>query len=339
MTFVCDSETEVPKLLIEAHSGYSATPYGEKDYIKKLDKLKTIYGDRGMDCPISVLFFRDPLSFYISVFRWAIVANQSDKATWLPQVNGTYFWGKNFLEWAPDNAMSRVMHAPHTMFFNRPFLQLKFLDRSNGIVYDRGGHPSILSKAHFNETHYEELRGILSAYDIVAPLSHFDHVMAMLTLIYGWDELPYYTAIKPQAPTECPRCTSKETNEDICPDMNACRAKVEELAPYDYKIYNEFNQKFLKQIEYLGDGFNSYVQEYKKEFKSRIIKQTPKSKAKDGSWLRNSREVTKGSAGMAFFCKNIGPSPGKDCLAAAEQKRDGKEIQTEILTNFKMRIP
>lgn len=127
-----------------------------------------------------------------------------------------YFWGTDFLTWAPDNVLSRILYNHYNKFFDRPFLQLRFLDKRLGRVYNRGEHPK-RPDYRFTEANYDELRTILSDYDIVAPLSHFDHVMAMLTILYGWEEPPYYRATRPMGPTECYKCTSTETDEELCP--------------------------------------------------------------------------------------------------------------------------
>lgn len=347
-----------PKFLVEAHAGSSGIAAAQEHFTDRLARLKKSLGSKGLDCPISIVFFRDPLSMYISVFRWAVVANQRGTATWMPPgLRGNYFWGSTFLEWAPDNALSRIMYSARDKFFDRRFLQLRHLDVRHGMVFDRGYSPFTSYDPTFNETHYESLRTLLGKYDIVAPLSHFDHVMAMLTLLYGWDELPYYTSIRPAHPTECYSCTSKETDEEICPDMKACRSKVEQIAPFDYLIYNEFAQRFEKQLEYLGDEFMDYVAAYRSEFNERIaltrngtttdatndgmwlINSKQKSAGSDGMWLRSSKQESAGSAGKAFSCKNKGPDPGADCIHAAEDKLAGTPVSTKIREHFELPLP
>ena len=60
-----------------------------------------------------------------------------------------------------------------------------------------------------------------------------------------------------------------ETDEEICPDMEDCRAHVERKAPYDHLIFNKYKTKFLKQLEHLGPEFEAYVQTYKTELNRR----------------------------------------------------------------------
>ena len=197
--------------------------------------------------------------------------------------NNIFWWGSNFTDWMPDNMLSRLLYDP-TRFFDRRFLQKRWWQRNTNAVLNRGEmlaglQPEVtisrLSLAVtdpryvMNEATHEELMGMLDGYDIVAPLSHFDHVVALLSLVFGWDEVPYYVPDKPTRPTECWTCMGVETDEEICPDMEDCRAHVERKAPYDHLIFNKYKAKFLKQLEHLGPEFEAYVQTYKTELNRR----------------------------------------------------------------------
>lgn len=126
-------------------------------------------------------------------------------------------------------------------------------------------------------------------------------------------------------------------------DMDACRRKVEALAPYDYLIFNEFNQRFLKQMEYLGPDFEAYVQAYRREFTARkqlestITNESGRKiggQQPEGLWLREQYTEAKDSPGRALFCTNRGPQSGKDCLDGAEYLRDGQSVPHYIYDNF-----
>ena len=199
----------MPKFMVEAHAGRPGDTQVQMRVHEMLNKVRNAYGARGWgdDCPISVVFVRDPLDFYISLYRWAVIGNQDQKAEFLSQggyvLNGKYVWGEDLLEWAPDNAMSRVM-AGHLSFFDRKFFQLRWFLSREGRFYDRGTGPAFTPGTwNFTQTKYENLREALSGYDIVAPVSHVDYVMAMLQLLYGWDEPPFYEAVRPvRAPSD-----------------------------------------------------------------------------------------------------------------------------------------
>ena len=123
---------------------------------------------------------------------------------------------------------------------------------------------------------------------------------------------------------------STETSEEICPDMAACRKRIEDVAPYDYKIFNEYSQRFKRQLEFLGDDFEEYVQAYKKEFAERkaLVAEAGKFDKNAGWWLRDDRKVSNGSAGLSTMCKPRRikaefadeEHPAYECLFALEER-------------------
>ena len=326
----------LPKFMIESHGGETVSLAAQREVNAKLNKVRRAFAWMGLgeDCPISVAFVREPLSFYISLFRWAVAGNQGATASWLSEGNyalsGDYVWGADFLEWAPDNAMSRTASdAP--AFFRRDFFQLRHFSRRDGRFYARGRGPGRgRDEFAFGRGDYEALREVLRGYDVVAPLSHFDHVMAILQLLYGWDEPPFYHAVRPSRPNECPTCTSAETDAEVCPDMRACRERVEELAPFDHLIYNEFSQRFLAQLAFLGDDFEAYVRAYRRELdeRRRLAARGSFTPAR-GWWLRDDRKASVNSTGFATVCRFVRPprlrggsGGGYDCLRDLEERME-----------------
>ena len=108
--------------------------------------------------------------------------------------------------------------------------------------------------------------------------------------------------------------------------MAACRKRIEDVAPYDYKIFNEYSQRFKRQLEFLGDDFEEYVQAYKKEFAERkaLVAEAGKFDKNAGWWLRDDRKVSNGSAGLSTMCSTTvladRGKPAYECLFALEER-------------------
>ena len=333
--------TEIPKFMIEAHHGYSVTQHGQKYFGEQFDKLRSRFGTLGLECPVSILFIREPVSLYISLFRWAVVANTQSK-------DGRYWWGKGILDWMPDNLLSRILFDPMN-FFDRRYIQVRFWDESFDRLYSRGEAQKEEVRV-YNRKKHESVIEMLETYDIVAPLQYFDHVLVMLSLLFDWDEIPYYNPDKPTAPVECGKCLGKETDAEICPDMDICKNKVYDIAPYDYIIYNRYLQKFEKQLSYLGQEFEDLVQLYRKELKWRrenkerlgiagLRSKTNIDFLYKSHYKLNSTDkpyLSKTSNDFGFYCNNRENKTdlmgsGEDCLKAMISKRDGLDIDKAIL--------
>mgnify|MGYP006101133667 CR=1 FL=1 len=53
------------------------------------------------------------------------------------------------------------------------------------------------------------------------------------------------------------------TSASVCPDMEACRSAVREVAGRDHKMYERYHERFEKQLEALGPEFAKRVAAYK----------------------------------------------------------------------------
>jgi len=59
-----------PKFMVEAHDGYVVGLEGSRRYAARMQEARRVFGERGWECPISIIFIREPLPLYISLYRY-----------------------------------------------------------------------------------------------------------------------------------------------------------------------------------------------------------------------------------------------------------------------------
>ena len=235
---------------------------------------------------------REPLSYYLSYFKWAIVGNKLAE-----QGRGDAGLAQYFLEWAPTNLQTNLLLYP----LSSPPVEMG-LDRNAST-----GDFRVLQG--LSEADYDAAVAMLDQYELVGTTERFEDFAAVVALetglsIHYQHEVPEQrflpvrrcparptlalrddapqpclqarpAATKPhftlgQAPHAalpthkqpahvCASCTEQEghefvTDEQLCPDMAKCRAHVARLTPYDQRLYERYSSRFEERLKAFSDG-------------------------------------------------------------------------------------
>lgn len=160
---------------------------------------------------------REPLSFYLSYFKWDIAGRQ--------QRGETAQYGKSFLEWSPPNLQTNALQNAFSTEFASRYYDNRFPKRWQGFLDVR------------NET-FEALLRALDEFDLVGTVEDFDSSLLLTNDLIG-GALPRLQYARTQ-PVHRHRSEKLPPlrSEEVCPDMAACRAHVRRIAPLDHHLYN-----------------------------------------------------------------------------------------------------
>ena len=237
------SEDDVPRMYIEMHTSFCAERF--EVCLSDILRIKERYRERNIGCPVLLLtFVRNPFDYYISFYRWAVIAHQRNE----PQR-----WGTNITEWMPANLQSKY------------FLRAKaddgpLLEKStNGVEgQPRKGHT-------FGDTERDiVMHDFLDYFDIVAPTTKYDEVAVflrrLLSLRHG-----QFQRVQPSRPARCYECDGSEKLEDICPDVGRCRAAIgaDAVSGYDRELFEKYEARFNDFVATLGEGFAAEVRAHR----------------------------------------------------------------------------
>ena len=241
-----------PRLCIEAHASQASAEFTS---LRIPDMLSLREHFRSNNIPMKVVLttrVREPLSYYISFYRWRIAGMQrggnvirlsATKSVVQPL-------GSTFLDWAPENLQSiGLLHGDIELFAGL---------KGGGWpgVYDRKTrrrpHPYWVEHHHFDRAEYKRLLATLAHYDVVAPTEEFDEHLLLTSDLTGIPPLQeaQHAAVKPD-----PQGMRgyRLSDLEVCPNMTACREHVERIAPWDVRLYKHVRAAFHAQIA-RGDG-------------------------------------------------------------------------------------
>ena len=102
----------------------------------------------------------------------------------------------------------------------------------------RRPHPYWVAHQEFGRADFRELVRVLRQYDVVAPLDAFDEALLLTSHATG---LPPLQEVEHAAVVPDPQGMGGQrlSDAEICPDMAACRAHIEAIAPWDHKLYRQ----------------------------------------------------------------------------------------------------
>jgi len=238
------------KLCLEAHFPV----FGFMDTrVKKIAALRTAarapMGSSASGCTVLLTTrVREPLSFYLSYFKWDIAGRQAK--------GETEVYGKSFLEWYPPDLQSNAMwNAFSTEFASR------FYD-------NRYPHRWLNALKMSNQT-FAKLCAALDLFDIVGTVEQFDASLLLANDLIGGNQpgggLSRIQYLRTQ-PVHRHRDVKLPPikSEEICPDMAACAAHIRKIAPRDHLLYDRYAATFQEWISSLGEPFAARVRAFKK---------------------------------------------------------------------------
>merc|ERR1719399_1475278 len=137
-------------------------------------------------------------------------------------------YGNNFSAWA-----SRV-----------PNLQSSIMMRGMSSVQAEY-HGRFHSRSYVD---YDQLKRTLDQFSVVGTVERFDETLLLAADLVGLPLLRY-----------------KRTSKSICPDMDACRRLIREVAPLDHMMYDKYASRFEEKLQALGPAFAERVAMLKKD--------------------------------------------------------------------------
>ena len=214
------------RIAIEYHQGFIPfTP----NVLEQIRQLRATYRMAGIDCRIVLgTRVRDPLSFYISYYKWA--------GRWRQREDPEKY-GRNFMEWAPPNLQSALM-----------LNSMNHMWVENVGINDRR---RIKAFNNFSAGDMRRLQDMLLHFDIVGMTERFDEALLLLADMTGLQHLEYHV----NDPTRNSKWKRGVKIEEICPDLEACRQHIARIAPFDVQIYDESVKRFDALVHGAGESF------------------------------------------------------------------------------------
>ena len=199
---------------------------------------------------VLVTRLREPLSFYVSFYRWTV--------NWRQQRNASQF-GRTMLEWAPINLQSSMLLNPLDATWAE-FVGVHSAEaRTRRKIYSQFDGPGGPYPGVSGAKRRADLRRVLASFDLVGLVERFDETMLLLTDLTGIQRL-LYTRMVPG--TTNPNY-EQPSREQVCPDMQLCRQRVREVAPIDHEIYAAAAANFEQRVQSLGAPFQRRLAAYR----------------------------------------------------------------------------
>ena len=252
----------LPKVCVEAHASQASAEFTSRR-IPDLLELRSLYAR--LRVPLKVVLtvrVRDPLSYYISFYRWRIAGLQrnGNVIRLSPRKSVVQPLGQGFLDWAPPNLQSiGLLHGDVELFAG-----LKAGGWPGVRSPTRRPHPYWVSHEQFGEKDYTQLLQTLGHYDVVAPLEEFDAHLLMVSDATGFPPLSAAEHSVVQPDPQGMRGVRLRDLE-VCPDMAKCRAHIEKIAPWDVKLYQHVRQAFGVKLQGYGTEFAMRLATFKSE--------------------------------------------------------------------------
>lgn len=190
---------------------------------------------------------REPLSFYLSYFKWDIAGRQAK--------DGAAVYGRSFLEWSPTDLQSNALWNAYSTEFASRFYDNRYPNRFR-------------QSLRMSNRTFSKLVDALDLFDVVGTVEDFDASLLLTNDLLGGGQLggglgrlqykrtqPVHRHRKANLPPI--------TNEEVCPDMAACAAHVRRIAPLDHVLYARYASAFKARIAALGEPFAERLRAFK----------------------------------------------------------------------------
>jgi hypothetical protein len=192
---------------------------------------------------------REPLSFYLSFFKWKVSGLQRQR----PEL-----YGRSFSEWAP----------PHIQAFSM----------LHGNIDGLAGPVRSLNRpraARFGAKEMRLLSSKLARFDVVAPLEYFDEQLLLLADLLGLPHISYQAISPPQMGMGR---GERVSDRDACPNVTACRELVHRIAPWDRVLYTQAVTDFKAKVVAQPPSFHRRLA----LFRASRSAQPPRPRPQDG---------------------------------------------------------
>lgn len=207
---------------------------------------------------VLVTRLREPLSYYVSFFRWTV--------SWRQQRNSTLF-GATMLEWAPRNLQSSLLLQPMDASWAEFVGVGTTTGRGRRGVYSQFDEPSPVDlpgstrRAAPGEgaRARAELRGLLRTFDLVGLVERFDETLLMLADLAGFQRLLYTRTVPETTNSNYPQPSASA----VCPDRVACERRIQQIAPFDHELYAEHAAAFDARVASLGAPFQARLSAFR----------------------------------------------------------------------------
>lgn len=224
-------------IMMEAHFGWVEFATST---LPGLKNLASTYEQQGVDCPLVLMTrVRDPLEYYLSFYRWGVAFRQKESPL---------KFGKSFVEWA-----RKVPNLQSTIMMLSMAAMAAEYHPDTWKHYSR--RPEI---GRSPEEAWRKLSEFLDQFAIVGTMRRFDESLLLMSDMTGLPVMEY----RRNRPNQ--KGGFKGLNKDVCPDMEACRKVVQEVAGRDTQMYETYSAQFEKKLQDLGDNFAARVKSYKK---------------------------------------------------------------------------
>lgn len=207
---------------------------------------------------------RNPLSFYLSYYKWTIAGKQIAIAKCRADLERGKVVRSDYEKSIPcsahvakSNALDRGFGTDFKSWAIRtPNLQSQLLSEARGSICVESGlqvpRATILSAraAHCSRFHkygakqQSALYAMLDEYDIVAPTEEFDLHLLLLQKRSGLEEIRYIHNVPRYR--YLPKGTSLPPLHDVsmCPNITECEELINRVAPLDVELYHRYAPAF-----------------------------------------------------------------------------------------------
>ena len=248
------NRSSLPKVCVEAHASQASAEFASRR-IPDLLALRSRFAKLAV--PFRVVLttrIRDPLSYYISFYRWRVAGMQrhgnvirlsSTRSVVQPI-------GTRFLDWAPPNLQSiGLLHGDVELFAG---LKAGGWPGVRDAAARRRPHPYWEQHHDFGREQYRQLLASLRHYDVVAPLGAFDEQLLLIAEATG---LPPLSSEEHKAVRPDPQGMQGVRLNDtwICPDVRECQAHIARIAPWDVKLFKQVTAAFRERVRSRGAPF------------------------------------------------------------------------------------
>ena len=237
------------RLAIEYHHGFIEFNPPVLEYIRDL-RFAQLFHHR--HCPIVLMVrVRQPASFYVSYFRWAVA--------WRQREDGSKY-GSNFTDWAPPNLQSALLlRSMDHMWAENVGLS----NKRRRVFWD------------FDGASMRRLQDMLLHFDLIGTTERFDETLLLVADMTGLQHLAYSI----NNPTERSDWKRQITIEDACPNLRLCRTHAAAIAPFDAELYQRAAERFDGIVADQGASFQHRLKLFR-EHLDRRASHTRKNKCR-----------------------------------------------------------
>ena len=197
-----------------------------------------------VNCPIVLVTrLREPYSFYISFYRWAVAWKQRKEPA---------KFGRNFTDWAPPNLQGALLLRS----MNHMAAELVGVRDPKRKIFD-----------DFDATSMRQAQDLLLHFDLVGTVERFDETLLLVADMTGLQHIAY-SINNPTANSNWKRVVS---TSDACADETVCRTHVERIAPYDVDLYRGAAERLDKLVSTRGPDFQRRLELFRSHLARRRV--------------------------------------------------------------------